>query len=86
MPNATGTTVTKAGDLNMGGYQGLKSPKKGKTPMFQADGAGGDLSGGVSTGHSGLTMPKAQKPVRTLRKAMTQSPEKLGERIKRLAR
>ena len=84
MPNVTGTTVTKAGDLNMGGYQRLRQPKRGRTDMFTAEDGGKELDGGPSTGHG--AMVKTQKPVKNLKRALSRSTESTAERVKRLGR
>ncbi len=81
MPDNNGNTITKAGDISMGGYQKLSQPKRGVgNRMFQAEGGGKELTGaGVSTGHGG-SLAKTEKNVKS---RGTESPK---ERIDKMSR
>lgn len=79
MPNMLGNTVSKPGDLNMGGYQKLTQPRKGRTPNFTAEGGGTDLAGGISKGHDTSLVTKGLRksaPIRNLKASLTKRSEK----------
>ncbi|HKT90141.1 MAG TPA: hypothetical protein VJQ59_16970 [Candidatus Sulfotelmatobacter sp.] len=78
MPNMVGNTITKPGDLNMGGYQKLAQPRKGKTPNFTAEGGASELAGGVSKGHDALVTKGLRKsaPIRNIKASLTKRAEK----------